>query len=108
MDHLVKLTPDEELALADLALRAQDPRVTVETQLAAILHRALAPIVAPLIEKQAVLAKDVMAETDALARRDIYMALRLPTQLERIAALQAALAAFALRLEEAKSLEAKP
>lgn len=101
MDHLITLTDDEELAVADLVYRAQDPKVTFRSQLEAIVHQTLAPIVAPLVVKQTDLVKRVMADVDAVTRYDISLALQLPTPLQRIDAMQTALAAEADRIRAA-------
>lgn len=96
--HTILLTIDEEGALKALAARANDPNVTSDTQLAALVHTGLKQLVVEFVAKQVDLAKQILADTDTQARNEIYVALQKPTVETRITALLSALSDFKNRL----------
>jgi hypothetical protein len=52
-DHIISLSDDEEAALTDIVTRSQDEKLTVDSQLNVIVHRALIGHVDTLISRQA-------------------------------------------------------
>jgi hypothetical protein len=73
-DHILTLNNDQERTLEDLAKRSEDPAVTVDTLLAALITQSLALPVKTLIAREANTVEKIYVTADTKTRDAILTA----------------------------------
>lgn len=100
-DFTITLTSDEADTLTYQVGRAQDPQLTTTGLLTRIARQALIPLLAEFLKAQGTVFQEKLGALDSQARRDFVLAFQNADPFDQIAALKAALDAYAERLSQA-------